>query len=118
MRILADESCAYDFVRILRAAGHQVTAVCESAAGISDEQVMDFALRKGTLLLTEDKDFGQMVFAAKKKSNGVILLRYPSQTIESVSKDLEHLLRIKQGALLGNFTVIQPGKIRITPIEE
>lgn len=64
MRLLADESCDFSVVRVLRAAGHDVVAVSEVALGATDDEVTDLARREKRILLTEDKDFGQLVFAA------------------------------------------------------
>lgn len=63
MRFLADESCDFAVVRALRAAGHDVRAVAEAMPGGDDEDVIALAARDHRLLLTEDKDFGQLVFA-------------------------------------------------------
>ena len=78
MRFLADESCDYAVVRALRDAGHDVVAVAESNAQAPDSEVIDVAVSDARLLLTEDKDFGQLVFAHAEPSLGVVLLRYPS----------------------------------------
>ena len=71
MQFLADESCDFAVVRALRAAGHAVTAVGEVAAGASDEKVIATAIREGAVLLTADKDFGQLVFAERRATGGV-----------------------------------------------
>lgn len=78
MRFLADESCDFAVVRALRSAGHDVLAVAELAAGSDDATIMDIALREERLLLTEDKDFGHLVYAHSQQSSGVIFIRYPA----------------------------------------
>jgi predicted nuclease of predicted toxin-antitoxin system len=60
----------------LRLAGYDVVSITEKMAGADDETVIDFARSERRLLLTEDKDFGQLVFAAAKQNSGVILIRY------------------------------------------
>ncbi len=77
MRFLADESCDFGIVQALRAAGHEVLAVAEVTPRAEDPAVIDLAVREGRVLLTEDKDFGQLVFASGSASSGVILFRYP-----------------------------------------
>src|SRR5205823_14341450 len=64
VRLVADESCDFTLVVGLRAAGHDVVAITETMSGADDEQVMALAAAERRLLLTEDKDFGQLVFAA------------------------------------------------------
>jgi len=63
VRFLADESCDFGVVRILRANGHDVLAVSEISPRLSDEDVALWARREDRVLLTEDKDFGQLVCA-------------------------------------------------------
>ncbi len=62
MRFLADESCDFSIVRALRGAGHDVVAVAEQSGGIPDDVVIELARADSRVLLTEDKDFGQLVF--------------------------------------------------------
>lgn len=50
-----------------------------------DQRVIDFARSERRLLLTEDKDFGQLVFAAAKQHSGVILIRYPASARSALS---------------------------------
>lgn len=75
MRLLADESCDFAVVRALRAAGRDVVAVVELSLRAEDEQVMDLAVREGRIVLTEDKDFGQLVYARSRATGGVLRVR-------------------------------------------
>jgi predicted nuclease of predicted toxin-antitoxin system len=63
MRFLADENVSRHVIERLRNAGHDVTAVAETRAGASDEEVLNAADADGRILITEDRDFGEMVFA-------------------------------------------------------
>jgi predicted nuclease of predicted toxin-antitoxin system len=74
MQFLADESCDYSVVRALQAAGHDVKEVREISPGAADEKVIDIAINESLVLLTEDKDFGQLFFASVSVSPGVILI--------------------------------------------
>ncbi len=65
MRFLADENCDFAVVRALRAAGHDVVAIVEISPRAEDNVVIDLAMREGRILLTEDKDFGQLVYARR-----------------------------------------------------
>lgn len=77
MHFLADESCDFVVVRALRAAGHDVAAIAETAGRSEDQIVLDLALREARVLLTEDKDFGQMVYAGAREASGVVRIRFP-----------------------------------------
>jgi predicted nuclease of predicted toxin-antitoxin system len=60
VRLLADESCDYGVVMALRVAGHDVVAVIEDSRGALDREVFARSRREHRVLLTEDKDFGQL----------------------------------------------------------
>ena len=114
LRSLADESCDFAAVRALRAAGFDVLSVAEALAGADDEGVIALALREGRILLTEDKDFGQLVFAARSKSVGVVLIRFPASARSSVADRMLELVRKHANRLTGSFVVLQPERIRIS----
>lgn len=78
MRFLADECCDFAAVRSLRADGHDVLAVSEFQHRSIDKELMELALTESRILLTEDKDFGRLVFASGAKSPGVVLIRFPA----------------------------------------
>ncbi len=75
---------------------------------------MDLALSEDRIVLTEDKDFGWLVFAGRMDSPGVILIRFPA-SVRSLLPDAvlklvdEHALR-----LAGAFVVLRPGAARIS----
>ena len=114
MRILADESCDFSVVIGVRAAGHDVVAITEKMSGAKDEEVIDLARSEQRLLLTEDKDFGQLVFAAAKMNSGVVLIRYPATTRSSLAADVTKLLAGRKETLYGCFAVLQPGRARVS----
>ena len=75
MNILADEGVDRVIVERLRQAGHSVQYVAEMSPGITDEVVMDLANRASALLVTADKDFGELVFRQGRITSGVMLFR-------------------------------------------
>ena len=117
MRFLADESCDFTIVRALRAAGHDVIAVAEIAPRSVDSDVIDLAVKEGRILLTEDKDFGTLVFAQGVKSTGVFLLRFPVFARKAIADDIVQLVEERGEKLLGRFVTIQPGRVRLGKME-
>ena len=113
MRLVADESCDFSVVVGLRHAGHDVVAIAEVMSGADDKKVIALASSDHGLLLTEDKDFGRLVFAAARANSGVVLIRYPALARSSLTADLLKLLDRGAG-LYGCFVVLQPGRARIT----
>lgn len=63
IKFLADESCDFTVVRALRALGYDVVSVAESFASASDLKILEMSVEEKRLLLTEDKDFGDWIFA-------------------------------------------------------
>lgn len=75
MKLLADEDVDGPIVYRLREDGHEVDYVAEIQPGILDEDLLTHANRNQALLLTADKDFGDLVFRQGKLSSGVLLMR-------------------------------------------
>ncbi len=113
MRFLADESCDFGVVRALRSAGFDVVAVVEVAPGTEDAAVIDLAVREGRMLITEDKDFGRFVYADRRLTAGVMLLRFPVTARASIASAVVELIRRRGERLASRFVVVQPGRVRI-----
>lgn len=116
IELLADENIDRRFVKALRDNGFQIISIDEESPGINDEAVLSRAHADKLLLLTEDKDFGEWVFAHKRPSIGIILLRYPPQQSARILKILIDILKSEKDILIGKFTVITPKKTRIRDI--
>ncbi len=113
MRFLADESCDFAVVRALRADGHDVVTAAEISPRAEDEALIALAVRERRILLTEDKDFGQLVYANRVATLGVILLRFRATAREDISNALVELVRRRGQRLIGRFVTLQPGRVRI-----
>ena len=114
MRFLADECCDFAAVRSLRAEGHDVLAVNEFQHRSVDKELMELALTENRILLTEDKDFGWLVFAGRLNSPGVILIRYPASARGLLAEAVVKLAREHASQLVGAFVVLRPGMARIS----
>jgi len=114
LNFLADESCDFRVVRALREAGHDVLVVCEFAKRMQDQEVMNLSACEERVLITEDKDFGQLIYAHGTPSRAVILTRYPVTVRQRLSSDIVKLVQQKGEALQGSFVVLEPGRVRIT----
>ena len=75
MKIVADESVDWPMVERLRGDGHEVIAIVESCPGAPDERVLEPANASAAILLTADRDFGELVFRLGQISAGVVLVR-------------------------------------------
>ena len=118
MNFLADESVDRPVVERLRREGHQVSYVAELGPGMPDEAVLNLANQETALLLTADKDFGEMVFRRRLHMHGVLLIRLagltPARKAEIVALAVqEHLAELPRF-----FAVIMPGLFRIRRVSE
>ena len=113
INFLADESCDFAVVRALRNEGYNVIAVAEVTPATDDEDTIGLAYSEAKILLTEDKDFGRLVYAHAYPSGGVILIRFPSNIRRTLPKVILDLVRDMKQRLVGCFVVVEPGHIRI-----
>lgn len=97
----------------LRVAGHDVIAIAESAPGTADELVLRNADTAGVLLLTADKDFGELVYRRQMAHCGVVLLRQAGLSIDLRAGAVVAVLDSHAVELSSAFTVIAPDSVRI-----
>lgn len=113
MRFLADESCDYGVVKALRAAGHDVVAVIEDDRGAPDREIFARSHREQRVLVTEDKDFGQLAVAAHlSDQEGLLLIRCPEPSRGTLPAALAEFVATSGERLLGAVVVWTPARIR------
>lgn len=93
--ILADENIDARLVSVLRSQEIEVLSIQEEHRGIPDEQVISLSKHPPRIILTEDKDFGEWVYAHKESDISVILLRYQANELEHISTILLELIETK-----------------------
>ena len=116
MRLLADENFPGEAVEKMRADGHDVLWIRADAPGSSDPQVLAMAVAENRVLITFDKDFGELAFRARLPAeSGVILFRISPSSPEHVSRVTATTLASRQD-WAGNFAVVEDDRIRMTPL--
>lgn len=113
MRCVADENVDSRLIRALRSAGHEVISIAEQAPGIGDDEVLAIAHSESRLLLTCDKDFGELVYRQRRASAGVLLLRLAGVDSSSTNSLVCGVLAQHQAALVGAFSVLTVDALRI-----
>jgi predicted nuclease of predicted toxin-antitoxin system len=116
MRFLADECCDAALVGALRAQGHDVLYAIEVLRGATDELLLARAFSERRVLLTEDKDFGELVYRLHRPAYGIVLLRFDIGDRESKIPRLGYLLDHEAERLPHAFVVLEPNKVRIRPL--
>ncbi len=113
MQFLADESCDFAIVRALRASGHDVTTAADLVGGADDTVIAGLAVSEARMLLTEDKDFGQLAYATGHVQPGVILIRFSAGARRTVGAAGAQAVSRFGVRLVDSFVVVEPGRVRL-----
>ncbi len=114
MNLLADEGVDRHIVERLRQDGHEVTYIAESTPGLSDIKVLERANEASAILLTADKDYGEMVFQeGHLNSGGVVLIRLAGLSANQKAEIISDGFRARGTDFANGFSVISAGKIRV-----
>ena len=116
MEFLADECCDTGLVASLRKDGHDVLYVTEKKAGAIDDEILSDAYKEERILITEDKDFGELVYRFKKPTYGIVLLRVDVQERRIKWSRLKRLIDDYGTKLQSHFTVVDAEKFRFRPL--
>jgi len=112
-KFLADESVDFRIVKALREDHYEIEAIVEINPSIDDEQVLAIANELNAILITEDKDFGELTYRLRRPNKGIILLRLRKENIEVKIKKVKEVLEKFREEIQNRFTVITTNKVRI-----
>ena len=113
MRFLVDASSDARIVAHLRTAGHDVTRIGTDYPGtLEDSDVLAIAQREQRILITDDRDFGELVFRLNQPQAGVIYLRFNTTRIAIRLARRDHVLT-HYAPHLDQFVVVTPDEVWI-----
>jgi len=112
MRFLVDECTGPAVAAWLRRQNHEVFSVFEQSRGMNDEDIIQKAASENWILLTNDKDFGDMVYRDGRLHRGVILLRLDDERSVSKIQVISHLLKNYMNHLPDSFVVVTEKQVR------
>jgi predicted nuclease of predicted toxin-antitoxin system len=117
MRLLADENFPRAAVAAFEASGHDILWVRTVMPGASDAEVLQVAERDGRVLLTFDKDFGELAARSGVAPGcGVVLFRMPAPRSDSAARRL--VIRVAaRDDWSGNFSVVEPSRVRMRRLQ-
>lgn len=110
-QIVADESVDFRIIKELRKLGVKVLSVLEEMPSIEDKDVLDMAVKNDAILLTEDKDFGELIFRFRFPHRGILLIRSGNNK-NTISMVANAIVNHSQ-ELYGKFSVIDDNRLRI-----
>lgn len=117
MKFLVDESVEYSIVLFLRETGHDVKSVAEDFPTSEDSSILSYSNKANRILITNDKDFGELIYRLKYPHKGVILFRLSTEDSKSKTERLRVVIKKYSDKLINHFVVISDDKIRIRKSE-
>lgn len=112
MKFLIDESVEYSLVTDLRKLGYDVSSIAEDSPSLQDVYVLRKAFANTKILITNDKDFGELIYKNNIPHKGVILFRLRSENKDSKLQRLHLLLEKYNDKIPNHFIVITDSSIR------
>jgi predicted nuclease of predicted toxin-antitoxin system len=113
MHFLADENFPLDAVEVLRQNGYDVAWIRYDFPGISDPQVLERAQAETRIVLTFDKDFGELAFREKLLATaGIILFRNSAPSGLVVAEKVSRAIAMRDD-WNGHFSVVDDDKVRM-----
>ena len=113
MRFLVDECTGPKVTKWLKGEGHETFSVYDVSKGMTDESVLKYANDNNQVLITNDKDFGELVFRLLIPHKGIILLRLEDERFENKITVLRKLLKLYSDDLPNNFVVVTERTVRV-----
>ena len=113
MKFIVDESTGTAVVEYLGTRGFDVVSVHNETPGIDDYLIVNRAFAEERIIITNDKDFGELVYRQKLKHKGVVLLRLEDDRASNKIAIVRKLLSLHSERLKNNFIVVTENRIRI-----
>ncbi|HEU4395095.1 MAG TPA: DUF5615 family PIN-like protein [Planctomycetota bacterium] len=116
MRFLADENVHSDIVAWLRSGGHDVAYAAESEPGAADSVLLRRAREEDRVLVTDDKDFGDLVMRGRHPAAGILLLRLRGRIVAERLRRLSATWSMIESSLPGHLVVVSDLRVRSRPL--
>ena len=113
MTLVADESVDFGIISQLRRIGITVVSISEDCPGIKDTEVLKIAADRQCLLITEDKDFGELTYRLKLVNSGILLIRLSDMARKERIKLVTAIVEKNFDKLNRNFSVLTKNGLRI-----
>jgi predicted nuclease of predicted toxin-antitoxin system len=116
MRFLANENFSLDAVEAIRRIGHDVRWIRTDAPGSKDREILNRAVAEDRILLTFDKDFGDLAiqFGLPAKC-GIVLFRLHASSSAALANMIVAAMQSRSD-WTGHFSVVEVGRIRMRPL--
>jgi predicted nuclease of predicted toxin-antitoxin system len=113
MDFLANENIPRSSTRLLEESGHDILRIADEMPGATDRQVLERAIEENRIILTFDRDYGELIFRHKARNvNGIVYFRFAPTSPDEAGVILSGILQEQGITLAGMFTVIERDRIR------
>ncbi|OGD66973.1 hypothetical protein A3F08_00170 [Candidatus Berkelbacteria bacterium RIFCSPHIGHO2_12_FULL_36_9] len=113
MKFLVDENTGIKVSHFLSEQGYDSVSATEKFLGFTDKVILKKAEQEKRIVITNDKDFGDLIFYHGLNSRGVVLLRLVDESVQNKIKIIKILLEKHQDKIKGNFVVVSENNIRV-----
>jgi predicted nuclease of predicted toxin-antitoxin system len=113
LRLLVDTSLGLSLEDCVRNSGHDAAFVRDIDPRLPDSAILGLAVRDQRMVVTMDKDSGELVYRAGRGHHGVLLLRMQDQSAAASAPIVARLLEDYCEMLENHFAVYQGGRLRI-----
>jgi predicted nuclease of predicted toxin-antitoxin system len=114
MKFLLDQSTDARLIPFLKTLGHDVTRIgSHYPPGLPDQEVLPLAKQKQRILITDDRDFGELVFRLQQPHAGVIFLRLGTYAPLSLKSERLSYVLTNYSDQLDQFLVVTKDTVRI-----
>ncbi len=112
MKFIADENIPLKVVERLREANVDIKAVVDIKSGLEDEEIVKISKKEKSIIITFDKDFGEIVFRKKLRPFGVILLRFSPKSVDHIFDFLRWVIKESEIEFKEKLVVVREDRIR------
>ncbi|OGY26127.1 MAG: hypothetical protein A2Z24_01910 [Candidatus Woykebacteria bacterium RBG_16_44_10] len=113
LKFLIDENVDFPVAAFLRGLGFDTKTVVEEKPSLADKDILTLANQEDRILITNDKDFGQLIFEEGLSHKGIILFRLGDESSQAKIKRFKELLSTHKDQLANHFIVVTETKVRV-----
>lgn len=114
MKFIVDECTGDSVAKWLRLKGFEVFSVFAQKRGVDDEWIIEKAVSEDYVIVSNDKDFGELIFRHNKRHRGVIFLRLKDESVDNKIDVIEKVLELFENDVSKNFIVATEEFVRIS----
>ena len=113
MKFIVDVGVGRGVEDFLKESGFDVKTVRDIDPKAKDSEILQIAANEKRMIVTMDKDFGDLVYRSGKRHSGILLLRLEAATGDQKVKVVERIIRIFKKEIRNKFCVYQDDRLRI-----